>query len=68
MHQDYDPCAHGMDSDCCACAIAQLQRQAAADEEEIVLLQQLLANLYRLSTVSDPATQEYLHARGLLKP
>jgi hypothetical protein len=29
--QDDDCCEHGMDSDCCACEMAQLQRQAQAE-------------------------------------
>jgi hypothetical protein len=66
MHQDYDPCEHGMDSDCCACEIAQLRRQVHADEEEIVLLQDLLVQVYRACTVQVSAAAAYLNARKMV--
>jgi hypothetical protein len=66
VDQDYDPCEHGMDSACCACEIAQLRRQAQADEEEIVLLQDLLRRYAQATAVPVPGAHEYLQARGLL--
>ena len=67
MYQDYDPCEHGMDSDCCACDIKQLTRQAAEDEAEIVLLQGLLAQVVRTQGARVEAAFTYLHERGLLE-
>jgi hypothetical protein len=73
MSQDYDPCDHGLDSDCCACAIVQLERQAEADEAEIVLLQGLLRQVWQAlppalakarGTVRE--AERYLRERGLL--
>jgi hypothetical protein len=55
-----------MDSACCACEIAQLRRQAQADEEEIVLLQDLLRRYTQATAVTVPGAHEYLQARGLL--
>lgn len=63
---DYDPCDHGRASDCCACEINTYKRQALEDEEEIVLLQDLLARLVRLGLGEVPEAVTYLAARGLM--
>ena len=66
MDQEYDPCVHGLDSACVECAIEQLLTQAQADEEEIVLLQTLLARVVRCGAGEVPEAAAYLQARGLL--
>jgi hypothetical protein len=64
--QEYDPCEHGQDSSCCACEIAQLRKQAVQDEEEIMLLQALLVQVYRVTPIKVRAAEEYLNARKML--
>lgn len=64
--QDYDPCDHGSDSDCLACETIQLRAQAEADEQEIVLLQQLLQGVYLGDENMTRDATRYLQTRELI--
>lgn len=66
MHQDYDPCEHGLDSSCCACEITQLTRQAEKDDDTIILLQDLLVEVVRAQGRPVPRALQYLDDHGLL--
>ena len=66
MDQDYDPCEHGLGGECFECDIAHLERQAEADDQEIVLLQQLLRGVMRGDGRMVRDAQAYLQARELL--
>lgn len=66
-YEEYDPCEHGQDSRCLECAVAQLERLAEEDTQEIEQLRGLLHGLVTHEPWATGAATQYLARLGLLE-